>query len=140
MNLSAELYLRFRLARLSLDSTIEWSGWTIRRDVLRFYLTPPGCEDSIPTPRKGGTIQHEMGLLSGVGHVVAAVLGAEYASELAFKAVTKCGVRYQAWDYDPDNNRWIPVLYADTAQDAHDCYQAWKSASHALNPRGKKAG
>lgn len=140
MNLSTELYLRFRLARLPVDGTIDWDGWLITRDLLRFHVQPPDCEEKIPAPAKGAPINNELTLLRAVSCAIALVLGEQYAPELPFKRVTKCGTRYQAWHYDADDNRWQPVVYADTPAQADDEYQAWKAAGHALMPHGKKAG
>lgn len=140
MNLPTELYLRFRLARLPVDSTIEWDGWLIRRDLLRFHVQPPDCEELIPAPAKGAPINNELTLLRAVSCAIALVLGEQYAPELPFKNICRRGNSYEAWHYDADDNRYTPVLYAETAQDAHECYQAWKAAGHALIPHGRRAG
>ena len=121
MTLSPDLRLRVLLANLPVGDSIEHNGHTITRDQHRFILTQGGRETRIP--HKCFSTKSEFYLRRVVGMVIAHLFGDEYAPELRYKNVTRRGARFEAWHL---RYEWQIVLYADSAEAAHDEYLSWK--------------
>lgn len=124
--LAQELELRFALNRLMVGGAVRCNGWTVRREEWHFTATRDNVSHDLGGKKM---LKSEFNRLRAISEVVALVLGEEFAPELAYRNIVRRGMKYEVW-HKPSGvvAEWRIVLRADTAEAAHEEYQAWHQA------------